>query len=109
MIDWTVILTAAAVLAATVILIYTLSTLKEWVRERVGFFRNRQIIAGALRDRLETGNYRIVPFIYDEETDTVLDTELVEAQEVDNDLEQRFAGKDEIVWDREEIVQEILT
>jgi len=96
-IDWSLILTAALILAATVVVIYTLSALKEWIRERIGIFRNRQIVTGALRDRLETGHYKVIPFIFDERADVVLDTDHIEAEQLDEELEEKFAGRDELI------------
>ena len=95
--DLGLILAAAALLAATVVIVYTLSNLREWVRERVGVFRNRQIIAGALRDRLENGNFRVIPFIYDDGADVLLDNDAIETKTLDNEMEEKFAGEDAFI------------
>lgn len=96
-IEWGVILTAAALIAATVIAVYALSTLKDWIANRIGIYRDRQIIAGALRDRLENGNYRVVPFIYDLKEKETIETDHIEAEKFDEKLEQKFAGSDEVI------------
>lgn len=96
-IEWGIFLTATLLLAATAVIVYALATLNEWISSRIGVYRNRQIIAGALRNRLENGNYKVIPFIFDETEDDVLETDHIEAEMLDEELTKKFADKDEVV------------
>lgn len=95
--DITLIVMAALVLAASAVAVFTLSALRDWIDSRIGSFRNRQIVAGALRERLQTKGYKVYPFIYDEQEDSVLDVDHVQAKALDEKLEEKFAGQNELI------------
>ena len=97
MIDIGLIVGAAILLAISAVLVYTLSTLRDWISNKIGNFRNRQIITGAVRERLEMGDYKIYPFVFDEAEDRVLETANIETKAIDEELEEKFNGRDEVL------------
>lgn len=93
-VEWIAILAAAAIIiVATKVIVYTLSMARNWIRERIGSFRNRQIVTGAVKERLDNGDFKIVPFIFDSKIEKIVDATGVEAEILDYDLESAFGNK----------------
>jgi hypothetical protein len=90
-------LTLLALAVTVVVLVYTLSMFKDWVRTNVGNLRNRQIVSGLVRERLENGDYKIIPFLYDQENKDVLENQVYQTKLIDEELEERFENDDVLI------------
>ncbi len=86
-----------ALVVTTVVLIYTLSMFRDWVRTNVGNIRNRQIVSGLVRERLQNGDYKIIPFLYDQKKKSVIKSEVYQTPLIDDDLEREFETENEDV------------
>lgn len=73
--------------------IYTLNKLKSWIRARIGEWQNHRVLAGAFKEHMKNGNYRVYPLITDDTGTHVLAINAVEAEDLDADLHQAFGKK----------------
>lgn len=90
-------LTLLALAITTVVLIFTLSMFRDWLRTNVGNIRNRQIISGLVRERLHNGDYKIVPFLYDQKKKEVIKSEVYQTKLIDEALEEKFENDDILI------------
>lgn len=58
-------------------------------------------IAVSIKENLENGNYQVVNCLFDQATDQLVtpetDAEVITAEELDSETEEKFAGKDMII------------
>ncbi|TAH48069.1 MAG: hypothetical protein EYC68_22205 [Chloroflexota bacterium] len=100
MIELTTILLAIAGLGiGAIIAIYTLNKLKSWLRGKIGNWQNNRVLAGAFKQYVENGNYRVYPLITDISGKHILAMEGFEAEELDADLHRAFGDKNLIQID----------
>lgn len=59
------------------------------------------LIAVSIKEKLDSGNFKIVNCLYDKETEEVIDMEMdaigIEAESLDEETKQKFGDKDMIV------------
>lgn len=89
--------TLVGIVVTTIVLIFTLSMFREWVRTKIGKNRNQQIISGLVRERLKTGDFKVTQFLYDESSSKFVDTEAVKAEILSEDLDEKLGNKDVLV------------
>ncbi len=90
-------LTLLALAVTTVVLIYTLSMFKEWIKTNVGNYRNRQLLSGLIRDRLSNGDYKIIPFLYDQANKQVVKNEVYQTKLIEDALDEKFENDDMLI------------
>ena len=90
-------LTLLALAVTTIVLIYTLSMFRDWVKTNVGNYRNRQIISGLVRERLNNSDYKIVPFLYDQKGKNVIKNEVYQTKIIDEELDEKFENEDILI------------
>jgi len=84
------ILALLALAATTIVLVFTLSMFRDWVKNKVGSYRNRQIITGLVRERLANSDYKIIPFLYDTKEKAVIEKEVIQTPLIDPELEEKI-------------------
>lgn len=82
-------LTLLALAVTAVVLIYTLSMFRDWVRTNIGNYRNREILSGLVRERLSNGDFKVVPFLYDQKKKNVIKNNVYQAELFDEELEEQ--------------------
>lgn len=87
-------LTLLAVAVTTVVLMYTLAMFRDWVKTHVGNYRNRELLSGLLRERLDNGDYKVVPFLFDKHKKEVLEKDAYQTPFLDEDIEDKFKNED---------------
>ena len=87
----------AGILIGAVVLIFTLAMFRDWVKNHLGKYRNRQLLTGLVRDRLESGDYKITRFLFDEDIKEFVEADAIRASSLDQDLEDKFGNKDTII------------
>ena len=87
-------LTILAVAAATVVVIFTLSLFRDWVKNNIGNMRNKDILSGFVRDRMQSGDYKVVTFLYDQKEKEIKKRHVFETPLFDEELEMKLGNKD---------------
>jgi hypothetical protein len=89
-IDIITIATLLGIAIATLVLLYTLTMFRDWVKTRIGNERNKQILAGAIKEPLENGDIKIISFLYNSQKQEVMDKEAVQAADIEDEFDEKF-------------------
>ncbi len=74
--------------AMVVMKILNLAVVMGWVKERSHLkLEDADVIAGTIAEVLESGNYREIPFFFDQQEKKLIDAQIYEAEELDEQLQ----------------------
>jgi hypothetical protein len=89
-IDFLAVASLLGLIVAGIFIIYSMAMFKEWIGTNIGKFRNKQLLAGMVKRRLENNDYELVQFIFDEKEEQFLDAEMMVARNIDTELQEQF-------------------
>lgn len=58
---------------------------------------NKDLVAVAIKENLESGNFTVINCLFDKEKETIEDALIVEGETIDAELNNKFANKDMII------------
>lgn len=80
-----------------VVILYTITMFREWVQAHIGNYRTKQLFSGMVRQHLESGDYKLVQFIFDDEKAKFLEAEAIQASSIDDELDEKLTPDNSFV------------
>ena len=95
-----VILAVAGTLAVVVVAILYYEEIIKWFRSRNDIKEaDKANIAFTIKQRLNSGDYKIVQGIFNKRNETILDGHVIQAKELDKDLADAHEGKELVLYE----------
>ena len=93
-------LIAAAGISAVVLAIIYWDDIVEWFRSRNNIKQaDKDNIAFTIKKNLQSGNYKVVQGIFNQRTEELKDTRVMESQKLDDKLLQHHGGKELVIYE----------
>lgn len=61
--------------------------------------KNQDILLVSLKERLNNGNYNVVNCLFNQASNTIVESTVIKSKDIDNETKERFRNKDMIVFE----------
>ncbi|HYO71811.1 MAG TPA: hypothetical protein VEU33_37615 [Archangium sp.] len=94
------ILAAAAALAVVILAIVYFDDIVKWFRSRNDIkTADKDNIAFTIKQKMSSGNYRVVQGIFNKETDQLVDGQVMQTNKVDDKLNEVHGNEELVIYD----------
>lgn len=91
---------SALTVAVAMVVLLKWDDIIKWFEQRSRIKEaDKDNIAFTLKERLKSGNYKVVQGIFNKRTDSVVDGKIVEAQQLEKKLAQTHQGQDVVLYE----------